>query len=92
MKRILGSPIDPIPMEKSTRKTMQFHFLQPGDKAPYKVTGGVVFEDNDEFGVVISGEGPFFLSETLLRSWIAQFTSVETDTAEALVGLAEPPL
>lgn len=78
-KRKLGDPIPPIEMVPSTEKTMEYYFVQIGDKYPYKCQGGVMMRDSDEFGVVIQGEGPFFISESKLKSWLSQF---EIDSAD----------
>lgn len=71
-KRLVGSHIDRVPMEPSTRKDMIFKFVKPGELAPHQVLGGVVMEESEEHGVVILSEGAVFLTETLMANWLCE--------------------
>jgi len=73
----LGQYIPPVPMEAATRKPYVFRILQPGDLAPYRVTGGVMSEETQEYGVVISSDGPLFIPASQMRSWLAEFDGQE---------------
>lgn len=71
--RRVGDPLPCVPMEKSTRKDHEIKTVKPGEKIPYRVLGGVMMEDNDDFGVVVMNDGPTFISERQMRSWLAEF-------------------
>lgn len=82
-KHKLGSYIPPIAMETSTRKPFVFRVLEPGDLAPFRVTGGVMSEETTEYGIVISSDGPLFIPASQMRAWLAEFDAKPVATDDA---------